>query len=510
MPGWSRREVLAALAAGAVSAPGWSALLGCGGARQAAAPPPAPPPIESIAGLRAQLRRVALDLERRFARVAIRAEVGQLTSVRVEAEDQALEQRGRTSLRVAGVDRTGWVERVSEDLTPAGIDRAAAALVAASSRARARASAADAERAARGLPAPAADIPGPRMAIDPRARPASEWLERAARLLARAGRVGGSRLVYRAATVEIDDGEVLFVGGGVDRAQRLVRARARALFLAWTGRALIGEEATRAGALGLEVAQIDDGQLARAARGALTLFTSGGFDPGPRELVLDPSVTALVVREAARGLESDVWARGGARAAPMRGRTLGGAGLTLRDDPTAEGSYGGYRFDDEGAEARPAALLERGVLVGALCDRAGADRLGQAPTGHGRRATADGPIEPRAAHLVVEPGARSLDELVASVAGQGFLLESGVDGRGDPASWRIAVRARRAREIEGGRLTGRVYGPVVMAGDAPALLAGARAIGRELESRGWREGGLALSATTPALVTRGWLGGAGP
>lgn len=484
--------------------------------------------MESIAGLRAQLRRVAAELERRFARVAIRAEVGQLTSVRVEAEDQALEQRGRTSLRLAGADQTGWIERVSEDLSPGGIDRAAAALVAASSMAKAGRSAAGAAGAGRGLPAArtppgflrtprnqavgrayagGADIPGPRLAIDPRARPASEWLERTARLLARAGRIGGSRLVYRAATVEIDDGEVLFVGGGVDRAQRLVRARARALFLAWTGSALIGEEATRAGALGLEVAQIADSQLARAARGALTLFTSGGFDPGPRELVLDPSVSALVLREAARGLESDAWGRGGARAAAMRGRPIGGAGLTLRDDPTTSGSYGGYRFDDEGAAARPAPLFERGVLVGALCDGAGAASLGQPATGHGRRATADGPIESRAAHLVLEPGSRTLDELVASVAGQGFLVESGIDGRGDPASWRVAVRARRAREIEGGRLTGRVYGPIVVAGDALALLAGTRAIGREVETSGWREGGLAVSAATPALITRGWLGG---
>ncbi|HTE52240.1 MAG TPA: metallopeptidase TldD-related protein [Kofleriaceae bacterium] len=513
MAGWSRREVMAALAAGAAGAavPGWAGLLGCGGARPAPAAAPAPPPMESIAGLRAQLRSVAADLGRRFRRVAVRAELGQLTSVRVEAEDRALEQRGRTSLSLAGFDGRSWTELVGEDLSPDAIARAAAALVIGRGAAAARAAPIPTAAAVAAKSGASDEVPGPRMRLDPRARPASEWLDRAAQLHDRAGRVGGSRLVYRAASLEVDDSEVIFVGDGRDLAQRLVRARARALFLAWTGAALVGEEASRSGAFGLEVAQLADSQLERAATGALTLFTSGTVVPGARDLVLDPSVAALLVRHGARGLEADAWARGGARASALAGRTAGAAIVTVRDDPTADACYGGYRFDDEGWPAAPVAIIERGAVRGPLCDEAGAAALGRPRTGHGRRAGPRDPVEARPSHLVLEPGTRTLDQLIAAIDGQGYLVESGIDGSGDGPSWRVAIRARRAREIEGGRLTGRVYGPVVVAGDVPALLGAVRGVGRDVEAHGWREpsgdGALALSAAAPSMLTRGWLGG---
>jgi len=154
---------------------------------------------------------------------------------------------------------------------------------------------------------------------------------------------------------------------------------------------------------------------------------------------------------------------------------------------------------------------------GPLCDAASAAALRRARTGHGRRGGPLDPIEPQPSHLVLAPGAGggpsgdANEELIAAVEGQGYLIEGGVDGSGDPRTWRVAVRARRAREISGGRLTGRVHGPVVVAGDVAALLAAVRGLGRTLEVHAWREprgsGELAMSVASPALVTRGWMGG---
>jgi predicted Zn-dependent protease len=502
--GWSRREVLAALAA-AGAAPGWSALLSaCGGTRPAPAVEPRDPvPAETIAGLRDQLRQVAADLARRFRSVALRAELGRATRVVVEPEERGFDQRGRSSLVLAGFDGAAWFEQATSDLSRDAIAAAASALSARAVRRaaivpRAVAPAGRAARAATG---------SIKLGIDPRDRPIADWLERAARLQERAAKVGGSRLVYRATAIEVDDSDVLFVGDGRDLAQRLVRTRARVLFLAWTGAMLAAEEASASGAFGLEGADLSGSEIERAAEGALTLLTSTQMEAGTRELLLDPSVAALLIgRGVARGFEGDAWVRGGARAEAMLDKAAAAEAVTLHDDPTAGRAYGGYRFDDEGWPAAPLALIERGVVRGALCDAAAAAALRRPRTGHGRRVGPLDAVEPRASHLVLAPGTRQRDDLIAAIDGQGYLIEGGVDGSGDPGSWRAAVRARRAREIARGRLTGRVYGPVVMAGEVPALLGAVRGLDRGVQVFGWRQRGAAISVATPSVLTRGWVG----
>jgi TldD protein len=496
MAGWSRREVLAALAATG-TAPGWAALLGCGGARRAPEAP-APVPLETAGELRALLRQVAADLAGRFRSVAVRGEIGELTRAVVEPEERRFDRRRRASVVLAGFDGATWFEQVTPDVTAEAIKAAAAAL---SARARGPGRAMKA--------AAPSDARGPRLRVDPRGRPAADWLERTVRLQERAAQMGGSRIVYRAATLEVDDSEVLLLGDGRDAAQRLVRTRARVLYLGWTGSALAAEEAAGAGALGLEAAELDQRELERAAEGALTLLTTGQLPRGELDLVLEPSVAALVVKGCARGFDADSWPRG--RAASLEGRAAAAPSITLRDDPTAAGAYGGYRFDDEGWPARAATLIERGVVRGPLCDAAAAAALRRPRTGHGRRAGPLEPVEAHPSHLELAAGARTRDELIAAVDGTGYLVEGGLEGSGDPASWRLAVRARRAREIARGRLTGRVYGPVVVAGEAPALLGAVRALGEATEVHAWRvargSGALATSVTAPGLVTRAWLGG---
>ncbi len=443
--GWSRREVLAALAA-AGAAPGGARLLGaCGGARPAPAVVPREPvPAETIAGLRDQLRQIAADLGRRFRSVAVRAELGRATRAVVEPDERGFDQRWRSSVVLAGFDGATWLEQATSDLSRDAIAAAAAALSARSVR---RAAIVPRPVKPAGGAVRGAETAAVKLRVDPRDRPIGDWLERAARLQERAAKVGASRLVYRASAIEVDDSDVLFVGDGRDQAQRLVRTRARVLFLAWTGAMLAAEEATASGAFGLEGADLSASEIERAAEGALTLLTSSQIEAGTRELLLDPSVAALLVGHGvARGFEGDAWVRGGARAETLQGKPAAAAIVTVRDDPTAGGAYGGYRFDDEGWPAAPLALIERGVVRGPLCDAAAAAALRRPRTGHGRRVGPLDAVEPRPSHLVLEAGARARDDLIAAVNGQGYLIESGVDGSGDPLSWRVAVRARRARE----------------------------------------------------------------
>jgi predicted Zn-dependent protease len=495
MPFPTRREVLAALAA-AGAAPIWLEMAaGCGRGPVAPAPGPGAAAGRAVADLRQQLRQVVTDLERVFPVASALAEVGSLRRVRVDEAAKAVDQEQASRLVLAAGDRTSWFEQATFDLSPAGIADAAAALAA-----RARGG-----RRAGGGARTTSTAPAGTMRLDPRRTELARWIERVSALHERTRGLGGSRIVYRAASLEVEDGDRLFVGEGRDEARRVVRSHARVLFLAWDGETLLSEEASRAGALGLEATDIPVGDLEDAVDGALSLLTGRAVPSGERDLVLDPTVAAMVVRHGiAGGLYADDWVGGAARAAPLAGKAVAPAGITLRDVPDAAGAFGARGFDDEGWPARPVALVERGELKGPLTCRATAAALGIARTGHARRAEGSGPAAPRPTHLELAVGSAGADQLLASVS-DGFLVESGIGGRGDPTSWRFAVQARRAREIARGRLTGRSYGPVVVGGSVAALLGAARAVGDAPRVLAWRDPD-PVSVSAPHLVTRAWLG----
>jgi TldD protein len=447
-----------------------------------------------MADLHEQVRQIVTDLERSFAVATALAEVGSVRRVRIDEASRSVDEERATTLVLAASDGSSWFEQATLDLSPVGIDEAAAALAARGRSARGRHPA----RTERSSPA----VP---MRLDPRRTELARWIDRVARLHDRTRGLGGSRIVYRAAALEVEDRDRIFVGEGRDWTGRVVRSLARVLFVAWDGETLLSEEASRAGALGLEATDIDVDELEAAVDGALSLLTGRALSSGERDVVLDPSVAALVVRHGiAGGMLADDWLGGGAQAASLAGKAVAGSGLTLRDDPGAAGAFGSRGFDDEGWPAAPAALIQRGVLHGPLTSRATAAALRLPRTGHARRAAGVGTAAPRPTHLALAPGPTSADDLVASIK-NGFLVESGIAGRGDPLSWRFAVQARRAREIAAGRLTGRSYGPVVVGGSTAALLKAARAVGNQPQVLAWRDPD-PLSVSSPHLVTRAWLG----
>ena len=85
MRGWSRREVLAALAA-AGAAPAWAGLLGpgCGAGAAGGARGRGAERARDAADLRAQLRMLVAELSPRFRVVRARAEIASSTRVAVE------------------------------------------------------------------------------------------------------------------------------------------------------------------------------------------------------------------------------------------------------------------------------------------------------------------------------------------------------------------------------------------------------------------------------------------
>ena len=399
---------------------------------------------------------------------------------------------GIARLRSDGVvlsvrDRDGsWRDHVTTELTRDGVDAAARALGAARQ-----------PRAIDFGPRPAAPAEPPR--LDDRD------LHQRVELLLQGDAALARRLVYAAAAIEVDDAIVWSVAPGRDLEQRLVRIRHTALRAAFSGTRPVLREADRAWSGWLDDHPLTPDELVATSESALEVLTPGGFDDGERPVVLDPSVVAVILDAAVRGLLTST-----ATARPEIARRLAdtGAGavlgsplITLVDDPTTPGAYGQFAFDDQGEPAAPITLIDAGRISAQLADPTGG-RPGPGP-GRGRRPGHLGQLAPAPSHLRLAPGASDLRQLHS----EGFILEGGRDAVLAPDGDHLRVFCTRARELKAGNTTGRLYADVELVGSLRALLSAIDAIDAEPKSFAprdpdprdptWR------SIAAPAVRTRG-------
>jgi len=142
----------------------------------------------------------------------------------------------------------------------------------------------------------------------------------------------------------------------------------------------------RGGTGGLERVEIAPSELAEAGETAVALLGARPAPAGAWDIVADPSVSGTIAHEAfGHGVETDMFLKGRARAAGFIGRRVGSDLVTIIDDPTVPGGYGGYFIDDEGQEARPTVIIRDGIFQRGLSDLYSATRLGIPRSANGRR-----------------------------------------------------------------------------------------------------------------------------
>ena len=478
-----RREVLGALGAASASTLLWA--LGCGSSA---------PNLRRAPQVSGEVRTWLHDAVARLGAVYPFAHALAVSRRRTTAARDVL-GAGIARLRAEGVvltvrDRDGrWHEHAISELSRDGVDAAARAL-----------------GAARQLRA----IDFGRTPDTPDEPPHLEDrdLHRRVELLLQGDAALARRLVYAAAAIDIDDAIVWSVAPGRDLEQRLVRIRNTSLRAAWNGTHPVVREAEHAWSGWLDDQPLTADDLIATSESALQVNTPGGFDDGERTVVLDPSVAAVVLDTAVRGLLTTDAARrpevvrrladsAAAFASPL---------VTLIDDPTTPAAFGAFAFDDEGEPAAPLTLIDAGRLAARLSDRAaGSASAGPAASsgGRGRRPGHLGHLAVAPSHLRLVPGSSDRRELYDD----GFLLEGALGANLDPTGDRIRIACARARELKGGNTTGRLYADVELVGSLSALLTAVDAVAstptsfapRDPTERDptWR------SISAPAIRTRG-------
>ncbi len=153
----------------------------------------------------------------------------------------------------------------------------------------------------------------------------------------------------------------------------------------------------------------------KVAKRAIEQIKAKSPKGGKFPAVLGPNVVGVFVHEAFGHLaEADLALSGGLLASNM-GKKLGSDMVTFYDDGTIDGSFGAFKYDDEGVATHKTLLIKDGVVSGLMHNRETAQKFGVEPTGNAR--AEDFRVEPiiRMRCTYMKPRDQTIDELIEGI-----------------------------------------------------------------------------------------------
>ena len=262
----------------------------------------------------------------------------------------------------------------------------------------------------------------------------------------------------------------LFLSNHKDLTQSVLWMSAGAAVLASRGEEIKESYRGFSGLGGAEVLDRMDGEIINIANSTLALLDAEPMEPGTYDCICSPETTGMIVHEAfGHGVEMDMFIKDRALAKSYIGKPVASSLVTMHDGACAAREVATYFFDDEGMLAKDTVVIEKGILKQGICDAQSALSLGCEPTGNGRRESYARKAYTRMTNTFFEGGTDTLEDMIASIE-YGFLLEEPSSGMEDPKNWGIQCMVNVAKEIKDGKLTGRIFSPIVLTGYVPDLL----------------------------------------
>jgi TldD protein len=222
----------------------------------------------------------------------------------------------------------------------------------------------------------------------------------------------------------------------------------------------------------------------RVAEQSAHLLRAPLCPPQTTTAVIDPEQMALQVHESighpteldrVYGTEAAYAGTSFLKPDDLGSLRYGSESMNITADATTPRGLGTFGYDDEGVPAERAPVVENGVLQGFLTSRETAARIG---TGRGGSMRADGwsrmPLV-RMTNLHLEPGAGSLEDLLADVD-EGIYFETNKSWSIDDKRLNFQFGTQIAWEIANGKL-GRMLRDATYTGVTPAFWSSLDAVG---------------------------------
>ncbi|MGQ4910718.1 MAG: TldD/PmbA family protein [Candidatus Thorarchaeota archaeon] len=183
---------------------------------------------------------------------------------------------------------------------------------------------------------------------------------------------------------------------------------------------------------------------------------------GKHTVVFHPhAYSQIMTYTLVASLRGDNVARGKSKIADKIGDKIASDIFSLVDDGLYPQGAATSIADDEGVPRQRTPLIESGVLRSFLWDTYWANKMGVKSTGNANRNMRSGLVEIHHSNLVVEPGKRDVESIIAGID-HGYFIQ-GVQGAhsSNPESGDFSVVGNPAFLIEKGKLVGSVSGLMV-------------------------------------------------
>jgi len=235
---------------------------------------------------------------------------------------------------------------------------------------------------------------------------------------------------------------------------------------------------------GYEHARLPQATRDQLLRDAGRILTAPRLTPGIYDCIFSPDFAGIFAHEAfGHGTEADLFLQRRSRGQQYLDRPVASGLVNMFDSPARPLQAGSFFFDHEGKLATETQIIDHGILRRPLTDLNSSLRLGLPRSANGRRESYARKVYARMTNTYFGPGDHNLEDMLASVS-HGFFLDHPSNGMEDPQGWGIQLEGLYAEEIADGRLTGRVYSPVIVTGYVPDLLSSITMVGREVEITG--------------------------
>lgn len=204
--------------------------------------------------------------------------------------------------------------------------------------------------------------------------------------------------------------------------------------------------------------------------------------PAPtREVVLDPGCVSQVFNLWLPSLSGALVREHRSRLCDRLGHEVASPLLTVADAPREPRGGRNQRMDDEGVPTRTSPLLDRGRLRTFLYNTTAGNRQGVPSTGHGFRPVDRrwaGGLAIRTANLLVRPGPKELEDLVAGMD-RGVLVQDALLGAfaANDTTGDFSLLCPLAFYVRNGSIV-HALPPTMVAGNAHDVLANVQAVGR--------------------------------
>lgn len=167
-------------------------------------------------------------------------------------------------------------------------------------------------------------------------------------------------------------------------------------------------------------------------------------------VVFDRRTAGGIIGSLAGAISGSAVARGTTFLKDSMGKQIFPANISVIDDPFLKRGARSHPFDGEGVTPQKRSIIDNGVLTGWLLDTSSAKQLGLKTTGNAAR-SASSPPSPRAANFYMQPGSKSVEELIKDID-EGFFVTQLMGSGANPVTGDYS-RGARGFWIEKGQIT---------------------------------------------------------